>query len=81
MKYIATATGFVNNRLIERGTVFNYDGEKGSWMEAYGEPQPVEAEAAPLDREAIIAKLKAAGIPYFKGASLDKLKSLLPQEG
>lgn len=56
------------------GDVFEWDGPLGTWM------RPIEGEPAELDRKGIIAKLDAASISYFKGASLDKLRSLLPQE-
>ena len=88
MKYSAIRDGHVGRSIpIERngqsmnqahilaGDVFEWDGPQGKWMQPLDEPPgdaPTKAE--------LMAKLNALGIKYFKGATVQTLTGLLPED-
>ncbi len=55
MRYIAKERGYIN-RIIEKGEEFDWDGERGSWME------PVDAKGSPKrDKQDAGAKKQGDG--------------------
>ncbi len=79
MKYIATDSGWLGKEkgFISAGTVFEWDGPKGLWMQEVGQKPVIAAEPDEPDRAAIVQGLNTLNIAFFKGAPTESLQATL----
>ena len=76
--YTAREVGYLHSHgRIECGARFQFESEPYPWMKPDTEPDEEATQTVGLSRKEIMSRLDAAGVQYFKGAPVEKLKELL----